>query len=304
MDDERAAASLAAITTWILNNEDYFWEFSDDLGDNSLYLLKPFAEIVCTSRVMIALGYENHWEKLLNCAWVKSKNGNYLADLLIARPDLLVLSCIYADFVSIGYRSERLDSVISAAAITKSVRAMELPGWRRMDLEYSLARISGEEFTCNDLRQTWIGRTPEPWIISNDIAYAITHVLFYITDFGFKNSELRSDLKDYLQLWIPAWIEIYKRKLNFDLISEFVMIASCAKVEINSEWIKLIISGQEKDGSVCGPPTAGDALLRGGDTRKRKKFVRNYHTTIVAAMALGMYLKRSKIHSCVLQFDI
>lgn len=94
-------------------------------------------------------------------------------------------------------------------------------------------------------------------------AYAVTHEVFYLTDFGKKTDTIPGDVAAYISLWIPVWIEIFGEQGNFDLAGELLLSLLYLRCydEIGP-GVSAMLDAQSADGSTPGPIGAGRALAR------------------------------------------
>src|SRR5262249_38141193 len=161
--------------------------------------------------------------KLAWC-WDQLRQGDLLIEIVLARPDLVLVATLYANFQRHGFSNARLETALRYLIRTACVRSLEFPTWRRLDLLHPTASLGLQRFPRRPEKAPWLAARPEPWTLTDDIAYATTHSVFYITDFGRRPSRLSRPVRDYLQTWLPAWLTIYERQHNWDLFAELVMV--------------------------------------------------------------------------------
>lgn len=278
--------AIDAALGWIEANLIQFALPTGPTTETTLKAIKPLGELV----LVIDKIAERHskFEALLKWSWKEFRGGELMLDILIARHDLIVLTTIYASFVNRGFSNPRLDQWIAYLRATAAHEGIEFPRWRRLDVDHALAKLDGERLSADSLRDTWIALRPEPWLMSDDTAYAVTHTLFYITDFGQAGHLLPDDIRDYLYLWLPAWLEISRRQRNFDLFAEWLMVAAYAGFDdIFAKHAAVLVAHQRSDGVFPGPSGSAEALLHDEMPAIRSDFLRNYHTTLVAILALA-----------------
>ncbi|MEU8824609.1 hypothetical protein [Streptomyces sp. NPDC048636] len=118
--------------------------------------------------------------------------------------------------------------------------------------------------------------------------YAITHTVFYATDFGLRVPRWPAgfDLSRAVEL-LEALSLLSRHRGNADLVAELLCALLCLGVRDSAEaeraWA--FLSGvQEADGRVAGPEGIVRPGLEGGDEEYRS-WATGYHTTIVAALA-------------------
>ncbi len=286
--------NLEASFNWVINNKNQFSVDSNDYDskEKSIGALKPLGEYVLTMEVLISCNYRND-ECLANVewAWNQVKKGDLLIEILAVRPDLIVLSSLYANFEKLGFINSRLKRLITYLLETQGCKNIEYPYWRRLDLVHTEDFFGLNQFPIDAEKKCWFYNNPEPWIMSDDIAYALTHDIFYLTDFGRNKNRLSKESVVYLKNWTPGWLKIFAHQPNWDIYSELLMVACCiGDYDIVEKYIAPLTIAQENDGLIPSPEGAGRQLLEyeTNPDEQRVKFLSNYHTCLVGLMALGM----------------
>jgi hypothetical protein len=285
-DDLKRAISSAL--SWIRANKSQFALPVGPTSESTLKAIKPLGELSLVLEKIDQGELLANPAELLDWCWAQFRGGDLMLEILQARHDLIVLCTIYASFVQKGYFNRRLSSWIDYLRSTRAHQGIEFPRWRRLDVDHALAKLDGTCLGENPLRDTWIVGLPEPWLMSDDTAYAVTHSLFYVTDFGSTPAALPENVREYLHLWLPAWLEVARRQRNFDLFAEWLMVAAYSGFgEIFDEHAEALISHQRGDGVFPGPTGSAETLLTGEISEVRADFLKNYHTTLVAVLALA-----------------
>jgi hypothetical protein len=123
--------------------------------------------------------------------------------------------------------------------------------------------------------------------LTDSETYAITHILFYLSDLGrqpivFPAHGVHRRVEDIVR----QLLGIYIRAGNWDLVGELLLSLHCLG-SISSPWYKLgwqcIKSAQLQSGAVPGPHFDKTDMTNGGP--KHQNFWQCYHTTIVACIA-------------------
>ncbi len=143
---------------------------------------------------------------------------------------------------------------------------------------------------------------PDPYLVTVMDAYAITHVLFFLTDFARLQPDCLSDAdRAYLNSALPRLTQYYVRRRDWDLTAEFLVCLKAAGLEdldiYRDAWL-LLLASQNEDGSFTGPDRLNeddtDSLTPQGpapaEDPKHDSFWKNYHTTLVALLALMVAL--------------
>lgn len=275
-------------------------EFSIDITEKSqfskddLARIKPLSELGLTVWLLKRCGIQlGVLDKILQWQWQQSDQGKLLTRLLLARNDFLPACAFYAPLYQTGYYSKSLHEVLALLANYDMATVLPLQPWSRLALEYNLWKLDLKASNAILTDGLYVTSCPEPWVISSEIAYAITHEVFYLTDFGFRALPDSRTL-NYLQTWTHYWAQIFHMESDFDVTGELAMVCSCIEAgdgKREEKPIHWLIKHQNEDGSVYGPEGAGSFLYLEGDSRERRDFLACYHTTLVFLMATALELR-------------
>ncbi len=281
---------------WVNEHLDQFALAPNSMDKSAPYdiaLMKPLSELALTISILkrsgIRLGF---LDKVSEWAWEQTGEGKALLQMLMARNDFLPCCAYYAALHELGYHSTPLHTVLEYLGRSKTGERIPLQPWARLALDYNLWKLGIIDFSAAETTGLYVTAYPEPWVIPGEIAYAITHEVFYLTDFGSRRPE--SDvLIDYLSTWIPYWCSKFSTEGDFDLAGEFSMTWSCLAPAVQPELnpISCLLPQQQENGNITGPRGAGSFLYRNDDTAERRSFLGSYHTTLVFIMAAALYLK-------------
>lgn len=217
-----------------------------------------------------------------------------LSLLSLARYNLEKANLILPMLVAICQRetSSRFLRDVAELVNLMSSRGRELPVFRQIDYFYSLWCLTGnQDFyeTCLQLGQFGCISSPSVWWnFPPKNAYALTHTVFYLTNFGqigwpknLISIEKLICLLDMLSLKAES-------EQNLDLVAEYTMCRHCLNIEDqrSKDEKALLISKQNSDGSWQGPATEESLKLTDEPNRNIRRFFKNYHTTLVCAFAL------------------
>jgi len=272
--------------TWIENHRD---EFSPRRGRDpweQTMLLKPFSELMLTVTVLRRDPVLcRRLEPIVQWAWHEAEDGALLIDLTSAKVELVEAVGLYADFAENGHHNPALRQWLEHLVCTDVAAGLELPPWRDVALRYNLARLdlSGPPVLPAG---SWLGARPEPWTISLTTGYPMTHEVFYLTNFGAAPDNLAVEIREYLHWWLPAWRDCFRDPEHLDLLAELVMTAACIHGDPGQDVLDLLTIRQFDDGSVAGPRGAGRELPSPPDDAERRRFLSDYHTTLVSVLAL------------------
>jgi len=296
---EASQRALLLGLAWV---SDHLAEFAID-GDSAgtqpfsrtdVARIKPVSELALTVWVLKRCGIEVPvLDHLADWAWRETGSGRQLVHLLLARNDFLPCCALYAPLYRLGYRSDALHAVLEMLARSDMATVLPLQPWSRLALAYNLWHLGLGSRPQARGRGLYVAARAEPWVVSGEVAYAITHEVFYLTDFGFRplgNSQVRT----YLRTWVPYWAEVFVREGDDDVGGELAMVLGCIGAGLSlrrGHPLLSVLAHQRSDGSVRGPEGAGGYLRSDGDPPARREFLACYHTTLVALMAAALTLR-------------
>jgi hypothetical protein len=171
----------------------------------------------------------------------------------------------------------------------------ELTPFRKMDLEYSLQLVD-KLLDRNEIKD--MSSLAENTILGTDIdminytiddEYAFTHSLFYLTDFGEKSiSHKKQNIIEHSILTLCV-----KNMLigDMDLLGEYIINILNLNIETGICKIAFmeLLKSQNRDGYFPGPERGKKHNVKNNS----KDLCRiNYHTTLVAIMAIIFYTKK------------
>lgn len=276
---------------WIRGELDRFDFSKHSSEDTKVQRLKPLSELVLCLCILKINNVPSSMEtEIVDWAWEKLEKGNFIYRLLIARPDLIQVSSAYIYLNKVyGYENSRLSNLIKSLKEYRYPYLLETEPWVKLSMLHSFSVFGIRNLHEHEFEGTWLKGYPEPWILNDSMMYALTHEIFYLTDFGRKKFIDRK-LFDYLNLWLPVWAEVYAKKDNADLVSELLMVRHFT---IADGWdpsypVSSVLSLQNEDGSFNGPKGAGVNLFTDDDDEQSKIFLERYHTTLVSCVALSL----------------
>ncbi|CAL9486398.1 hypothetical protein SUDANB106_03174 [Streptomyces sp. enrichment culture] len=265
---------------------------SDMADPDSIY--KPLGETALAASLVLREGLASAQEErtareLLDFAWWELRGGDMLYERQLRYMMMVDPLELYAHFVRAGYRHRRLEALLDHLGGLVTMDAVEQVPNRRLAVA-NAARLTGlaRETDWKRLTDaTWLGNTPEPWVIDWMTAYCVTHTVFHITDWGARPDDLPPHLEEYLQLWLPVWLDVWREVQEWDLVTELLIVGSCLREPYADPvlWEELA-SVQHEDGLMPrdGKEVEGDAAQRFRD---------HHHPTVVAAVAGTLALSRA-----------
>ncbi|MFE5187948.1 DUF6895 family protein [Streptomyces sp. NPDC056628] len=284
----------AAALAWLSAHRDEF-----ALGDGALAAdgqvdatWKPLGELAQTcasvcARVPAGDPLHEAAGGLLRFAWRQTGQGELFLHLQRLEPFATYPLEIYSVFASAGLRHPGYETAAATTARTRGWRLTEQDPTRRLGVLKAERRagIHRPEDASRVLRRTWLGGLPEPWTFGRSAGYALTHVVFHLTDWGRAPGAVPADLSAYLAHWLPAWLDTCLDAGMWDLSCELLVVA----------------------GSLPDPPDPGvlrDAWPRIADAQcasgalpqqeygggREPDFLHCYHSTLMAAFAAAQCL--------------
>ncbi|MEU6919489.1 DUF6895 family protein [Streptomyces olindensis] len=232
-----------------------------------------------------------HAADLLAFAWQQTGQGELLVSLQRLEPFATYPLEVYAAFASTGLRNPRYEAAAAVVARTRSWQFTEQTATRRLGVlnaeERTAVRRSGG--MSRALRSTWLGGLPEPWSFERPSGYALTHVVFHLTDWGRVGpGGLPPDLAAYLADWLPPWLDTCLDGRMWDLGCELLAVAASLPdlpetAVLQDAWER-IADAQHPSGAL---PEVGDS-----DDAGEPDFVRHYHSTLMTVYAAALTIGR------------
>ena len=131
------------------------------------------------------------------------------------------------------------------------------------------------------LTDTLLFNSPNPLLLSNDDVYDVTHAFFYATQFGEKDCKQFHTVNDWLKNTLPSLTLALSLDKDNDIAGELLLsgvysnqpLGNCQSLALN-----ILLEGIEESGAVPGPDRSMGEV--------KDEFLRCYHTTLVAVLAL------------------
>lgn len=256
---------------------------------------KPVGELAMVGRVLDREGVAGSQQaaqlrRLIDFAWYEAlEAGELLAWLQREEPFSPIPLEVYVHFRELGYVHRGIERHTRLTAATTSWAALETTPNRRLGISRCEARAGlrpGVEVSEATAR-TWLGRTPEPWSVEDNIAYDITHTVFHLTDWGRRPERLPDEISRYLSLWLPVWLEEWASKEYWDLLGELLVVDTCLpRPTLDADAWQRFALAQSPEGAMpmhrALPDETGEAL-----------FDAVHHSTLVALFASTMATSRA-----------
>ncbi|MEU5211033.1 hypothetical protein [Streptomyces sp. NPDC020742] len=212
---------------------------------------------------------------------------------LIARDEaaLLLYAGTYAALRLCGREDPEFRHLLTQVAADGYAAVFERIPYRQLDLLHTL-ELCGVPHTLpamdDALPFTLLCNRPNVIKLTDRDIYALTHTIFYATDFGLREPRWpRGFTPGAAVELLEALLVLTLDQENADLVGELLCCLLCLGVRDSEEarraW-EFLTAVQEADGRVNGPPGVVHPGLAEGDAAYRR-WATGYHTTIVAALA-------------------
>ncbi|WP_340375379.1 hypothetical protein U5640_09625 [Streptomyces sp. SS7] len=212
---------------------------------------------------------------------------------MIARDEaaLLLYAGTYAALRLCGREDPEFRRIVQQASGGGYAAAFERVPYRQLDLLHTLY-LCGIENDLSSMDEvlpfTVLCRRPNVLKLGDRDVYAITHTLFYVTDFGLREPVWPRGYSpgEAVEL-LEALLVLAEARANADLAGELLCCLYCLGITdspaADRAW-RFLESVQEDNGRVNGPEGIIHPGLDSGDDEFRH-WAEGYHTTIVAALA-------------------
>ncbi|WP_186778726.1 DUF6895 family protein [Streptomyces salinarius] len=231
--------------------------------------------------------------ELLDFAWQQTHRGELFALMQSLEPFATYPLEVYAAFASAGLRHPGYEASAAVVARTRGWRLTEQYPTRRLGVLEAERRsgIRPHGGVPQALDRTWLGGLPEPWTFERQAGYALTHVVFHLTDWGRAARGVPADLADYLLHWLPPWLDTCLDARMYDLSCELLAVAAslprpCEPAVLEDAW-RRVAAAQTPSGAIPEEGAAQDAAgpAPGPDPYD---FTDCYHSTLMAAFAAAL----------------
>ncbi|MFE9676617.1 DUF6895 family protein [Streptomyces sp. NPDC006259] len=229
---------------------------------------------------------------LLDYAWRQTGQGELLARLQRLEPFATYPLEVYAAFASAGLRHAEYEAAAATVARSRGWRLAEQDPTRRLGVLAAERRIGvlRPEDVPGSLGRTWLGGLPEPWTFERFSGYALTHVVFHLTDWGRDPAGLPAELRTYLADWLPAWLDTCLEAGMWDLSCELLAVAAnlpqpLDPVSAGDAWDR-IAAARHATGALREERPPGPASATA--TEYEPDFAHCYHSTLMAAFAAAL----------------
>lgn len=262
----------------------------------------PLLELIVLLRCLHRGPYARHARKLIESGFALAESVCRSASFRQGVQRWDATFPYYAYFVGVLEASGRdagpaRDAVETAVALDcGDVSAADRPPLTRLELAYAadLGGLAPASTTWSDIAELYRASIPAtrdtPLFVRDDEAYALTHVLFYLSDFGARavhvpTPEESERLRDRVLVLLGSCLA----RGDLDLAGELLLCAetlhAAGEPLVAHGWRRLALA-QHEDGAVPSPlHDPGTAAALEGEKRAAYRFGTCFHTTMVAIMA-------------------
>lgn len=182
------------------------------------------------------------------------------------------------------YYEQTLDRLMSVGFPDMS----ESVPYRRLDVAYFLGKSGrkGGGDLKSHYRRTGLAHQRSVVLADDDSAYALTHTILYLSDFGAQPIALPEPELRRIQPIIETLVVHYWRERHWDLVGELLL---CSEIvgrpprSLAGYAYKAFQDAHWEDGTIPGHADAGATLLLARDAGETARvFSGVYHTTIVS----------------------
>ncbi|MGC9501752.1 DUF6895 family protein [Streptomyces sp. WG7] len=236
---------------------------------------------------------------LLDFAWQQTRRGELFLLMQSLEPFATYPLEVYAAFASAGHRHPGYEASAAVVARTRGWRLTEQYPTRRLGVIEAERRsgLSPHDRVPRALGRTWLGGLPEPWTFERAAGYALTHVVFHLTEWGRTAQGVPPDLADYLLHWLPPWLDSCLEARMWDLSCELLAVAASLPrppepAVLEDAWQR-VAAAQHVSGAVPEEGAVQDAAgSTDGADAAPYAFTDCYHSTLMAAFAAALTTAR------------
>ncbi|MGW3862884.1 DUF6895 family protein [Streptomyces sp. NPDC005047] len=293
-----------AALDWVWDHRDHFALGEDALAAEGQVnrTWKPLGELtrVCASVSLCTPPPDplhRRVSDLLDFAWQQTHRGELFPLMQSLEPFATYPLEVYAAFASAGFRHPDYEASAAVVARTRGWRLTEQYPTRRLGV-LEAERHSGihpHGHLPQALGRTWLGGLPEPWTFERAAGYALTHVVFHLTDWGRSAQGVPPDLAEYLAHWLPPWLDTCLEARMWDLSCELLAVAASLPhppepAVLEDAW-RRVAAAQDTSGAIPEEGVLQDAAGEHAISDPYD-FTDCYHSTLMAVFAAALTTAR------------
>lgn len=196
-----------------------------------------------------------------------------------------------------GYRNDFIETSISRLYSIGFPNNQEIVPYRALDVAYFLrkAQLKFPEEPETLAKSTFLFKAAGRLYVDHDLAYAITHTIFYLTDFGFIRSRIIEDNILRVSSVLLSLIVHHVRSGHFDILGELLAcwcFCGLQKNRIVETALRFFLAQHVHGGAIAGRrEVKTDLLNQQNVTTREQLFGTCYHTTIVSLLVTTHLLR-------------
>ncbi|MGW8063867.1 DUF6895 family protein [Streptomyces ziwulingensis] len=243
--------------------------------------------------------------ELLDFAWQQTHRGELFPLMQSLEPFATYPLEVYAAFASAGHRHAGYEASAAVVARTRGWRLTEQYPTRRLGVVEAERRsgLRPHGRVPQALGRTWLGGLPEPWTFERAAGYALTHVVFHLTEWGRTPEGMLPDLADYLLHWLPPWLDTCLEARMWDLSCELLAVAASLphppeRTVLEDAWQR-VAAAQHPSGAIPEEGATQDvtqdaagAAAGAAAGQDPYAFTDCYHSTLMAVFAAALTTAR------------
>jgi hypothetical protein len=288
---------------WLDQNIDLFDPLKNENGSTSLYLYQTKAlgelGLLCMLYHRCSDGIlEPTVERFLSFIYSAWQRPAYQENI-VRRPEYFqIYAMIYIVLQQCKIINDSYKGIIQRTLDQGYITATETTPMRLLDRRHLLdcGKFNHNLPSYEELyKNTLLAKNPPLFYLTDADVYAITHTLFYLTDFGRASAPmLAGEHLSTIQWIIETLLGVYLRRKHWDLVGELLLCCLCIHwypdIIFTLAW-EALMKNQLPDGSIPGPRFSEEqASKKEGAQRKQYCFEQNYHTTIVCSITCFLNL--------------
>ena len=279
---------------WVLKNKHAFSPNSYGDKDKFEFSVKMFAELafVCSQ-------YKDY---------SGSSVGNFVTELQIFTSNLLFESpglksfllqnlatlpgySIYASLEYCGFKDAEFREKLVQLSNSPNIVSGEYGPTLHMDIAHSVARCGIDwngPSIASLFERSLLNAAPDFQDLKDPEYYAITHAIFFATDFGLKPNLLDQYAAQHFCDNVSQSLFYLSSRGHWDLVGELLLCQIyLEKYDKSSEkYLSLILASQNEDGSIC---CREDETSISDSSEAWKDTLTKYHTTLVFLLVVAAF---------------
>lgn len=286
--DVDAGPELRAVT-WLADRREHL-DPALATDDTVMFARKALVEVAVLVGLRARLDpapLEAPYQRLLDVVAQVAARPSYRELVRRDRRALLLYAGVYAALRLCGREDPEFRHLLEQTVGGRFATSFERVPYRHLDLLHTLD-LAGIDCPAPGVEQvlplTLVANDPNVWELSTGDVYAITHAVFYLSDFGRRDVDWppSTDAARVVDL-LHGCLALARARADADLVGEVLMCLTCLRAPLTPfesdarAWLR---SWQEPDGKLEGPPGVVPQALRDADPAWGS-WATAYHTTIV-----------------------